>query len=129
MYVYDVLVFGQSVTLSTYSKYISCRVFKLFRNYKSELSFIPNAYYAKQTTDRKYYIIRALCRKTKDDYRKSVVIETVRGNLQDVLADVKPDHIVVESYDNDTVFYVRIQQIVHVMPISRKEVSSEQLFD
>lgn len=60
---------------------------------------------------------------------RSVVVETVRGNLQGVLVDVKPDHIVVQSYDNDTVFYVRIQQIVHVMPINRKEISSEQLFD
>jgi len=47
---------------------------------------------------------------------KSVVIETVRGNLQGILADVKPDHVVVKSYDKDTLFYVRIQQIVHVMP-------------
>ncbi len=47
---------------------------------------------------------------------KSVVIETVRGNLQGILADVKPDHVVVKSYDKDTVFYVRLQQIVHVMP-------------
>lgn len=47
---------------------------------------------------------------------RSVVIETVRGNLQGKLADVKPDHIVVKAHDNDTVFYVRIQQIVHVMP-------------
>lgn len=47
---------------------------------------------------------------------RSVVIETVRGNLQGRLADVKPDHIVVKAYDNDTLFYVRIQQIVYVMP-------------
>jgi hypothetical protein len=47
---------------------------------------------------------------------RSVVIETVRGNLQGILSDVKPDHVVVKSYDNDTVFYVRLQQIVHVMP-------------
>lgn len=47
---------------------------------------------------------------------RSVVIETVRGNLQGVLADVKPDHIVVKTYDKDTVFYVRLQQIVHIMP-------------
>lgn len=45
-----------------------------------------------------------------------VVIETVRGNLQGILVDVKPDHVVVKSYDSDTVFYVRLQQIVHVMP-------------
>lgn len=48
---------------------------------------------------------------------RSVIVETVRGNLQGILADVKPDHIVVKSYDSDTVFYVRMQQIVHVMPI------------
>lgn len=47
---------------------------------------------------------------------KSVVIETVRGNLQGIITDVKPDHVVVKSYDSDTIFYVRIQQIVHVMP-------------
>ena len=47
---------------------------------------------------------------------RSVVIETVRGNLQGIIADVKPDHVVVRSYDKDTVFYVRLQQIVHVMP-------------
>lgn len=60
---------------------------------------------------------------------KSVVVETVRGNLQGILTDVKPDHIVVKSYDNDTVFYVRLQQIVEVMPINYMEVASEQLFD
>jgi ferredoxin-fold anticodon binding domain-containing protein len=47
---------------------------------------------------------------------RSVVIETVRGNLQGRLTDVKPDHIVVKAYGNDTVFYVRLQQIVYVMP-------------
>lgn len=47
---------------------------------------------------------------------KSVLIETVRGNLQGILEDVKPDHIVVKSYDSDTKFFVRIQQIVYVMP-------------
>jgi hypothetical protein len=47
---------------------------------------------------------------------RSVVIETVRGNLQGILTDVKPDHIVVKAYENDTIFYVRIQQIVYIMP-------------
>ena len=46
---------------------------------------------------------------------RSVVIETVRGNLQGIIAEVKPDHVVVRSYDSDTMFYVRIQQIVHVI--------------
>ena len=48
-----------------------------------------------------------------------VLIETVRGNLQGMLEDVKPDHIVVKAYDNNTMFYVRLQQIVYVMPIRR----------
>ncbi|MCC5910103.1 MAG: YuzF family protein [Clostridiaceae bacterium] len=47
---------------------------------------------------------------------RSVVIETVRGSLQGILADVKPDHIVVKSYDSDTAFYLRLQQVVYVMP-------------
>lgn len=48
---------------------------------------------------------------------KPVLVETVRGNLQGILVDVKPDHVVVRSYDSDTMFYVRIQQIVQVMPV------------
>ncbi|TCO69698.1 YuzF family protein [Marinisporobacter balticus] len=47
---------------------------------------------------------------------RSVVIETVRGNLQGILVDVKPDHIVVRPHGNDTTFFVRIQQIVYIMP-------------
>lgn len=47
---------------------------------------------------------------------RSVVIETVRGNLQGILVDVKPDHIVVKPHGNGTTFFVRIQQIVYVMP-------------
>ncbi|WP_207653833.1 YuzF family protein [Tepidibacter mesophilus] len=47
---------------------------------------------------------------------RSVVIETVRGNLQGILVDVKPDHIVVKPHGNDTTFFVRIQQIVYIMP-------------
>jgi hypothetical protein len=58
------------------------------------------------------YVVEVLCK----ILGRSVVIETVRGNLQGILSDVKPDHVVVRSYDGDTVFYVRIQQIVHVMP-------------
>ena len=65
------------------------------------------------TTIIEPYVLEALT-KIKG---KSVVIETVRGNLQGILADVKPDHVVVKSYDSDTVFFVRLQQIVHIMPI------------
>ncbi|MCG3085093.1 YuzF family protein [Anoxybacillus kestanbolensis] len=45
---------------------------------------------------------------------KEVVIETVRGNVHGTVEDVKPDHIVLKS--NDTLFLVRIQQIVWIMP-------------
>ncbi|AKS38410.1 hypothetical protein NP92_08315 [Anoxybacillus gonensis] len=45
---------------------------------------------------------------------KEVIIETVRGNVQGIIQDVKPDHIVLKS--NDTLFFVRIQQIVWIMP-------------
>ncbi|KAB3530682.1 DUF2642 domain-containing protein [Alkaliphilus pronyensis] len=45
-----------------------------------------------------------------------VVIETVRGGLQGVLVDVRPDHIVLQSSGNDTTFFVRIQEIVYIMP-------------
>lgn len=47
---------------------------------------------------------------------QSVVIETVRGNLQGILADVQPDHIVVQTGNNGATFFVRIQQIVSIMP-------------
>ncbi|MED0657962.1 YuzF family protein [Anoxybacillus ayderensis] len=45
---------------------------------------------------------------------KEVIIATVRGNVQGVIQDVKPDHIVLKS--SDTLFFVRIQQIVWIMP-------------
>ncbi|MCQ5365937.1 YuzF family protein [Anoxybacillus salavatliensis] len=45
---------------------------------------------------------------------KEVIIETVRGNVQGIIQDVKPDHIVLKS--SDTLFFVRIQQIVWIMP-------------
>lgn len=47
---------------------------------------------------------------------RSVVIETVRGNLQGLLVDVKPDHIAVRPHGNGTTFFVRTQQIVYIMP-------------
>ena len=59
------------------------------------------------------YVVNAL----QSIIGKNVVIETVRGNLQGKLMDVKPDHIVVGSLNGDkTLFFVRIQQIVHIMP-------------
>ncbi|MDQ0246730.1 ferredoxin-fold anticodon binding domain-containing protein [Bacillus fengqiuensis] len=45
---------------------------------------------------------------------KRVVIETVRGNVTGNLNDVKPDHVVIK--EKDSTFFVRIQQIVWIMP-------------
>lgn len=45
-----------------------------------------------------------------------VVVETVRGSLHGELIDVKPDHIVVGEPYGDTRFFIRIQEIVYVMP-------------
>jgi hypothetical protein len=45
---------------------------------------------------------------------KRLVIETVRGNVTGNLKDVKPDHVVMK--EKDSTFFVRIQQIVWIMP-------------
>ncbi|EOC99476.1 YuzF family protein [Caldisalinibacter kiritimatiensis] len=48
---------------------------------------------------------------------KKIIVETVRGSIQGKLADVKPDHIVLkEVCGGDSVFFIRIQEIVHIMP-------------
>ncbi|MBU3112689.1 DUF2642 domain-containing protein [Clostridium lacusfryxellense] len=59
------------------------------------------------------YIVETL----KTIIGRSVLIETVRGSLQGMLVEVKPDHIVVKTYGTETVFYIRLQQIIYVMPI------------
>ncbi|MEI7024769.1 YuzF family protein [Paenibacillus sp. y28] len=46
---------------------------------------------------------------------KSLVVETARGSLRGTLQEVKPDHIVLKS--DDKLFYVRIAQIIWVMPV------------
>ncbi|MDR0139957.1 YuzF family protein [Metabacillus idriensis] len=45
---------------------------------------------------------------------KVLVIQTVRDSIRGKLKDVKPDHIVLEA--GDSVFFIRIQQIVTIMP-------------
>jgi len=52
------------------------------------------------TTLVDHYVVDVL----KTIINQPVVIEKVRGNLQGKLSDVKPDYVVVKSYDNDTVF-------------------------
>lgn len=47
---------------------------------------------------------------------KRIVIDTPRGPVNGVVADVKPDHIVVQEYDST--FYVRMNEIVWLMPVT-----------
>lgn len=47
---------------------------------------------------------------------KRVVVDTIRGGVNGVLVDVKPDHIVVQETPNEAPFFVRLCQIVWVMP-------------
>lgn len=49
---------------------------------------------------------------------RTVLVETVRGSLQGILVEVKPDHVVVKTHGTDSVFYIRLQQIIYVMPIT-----------
>lgn len=81
-------------------------------NYQYYQMPMKNRPLANYTTLVDPYVVEAL----RMVIGRSVVIETVRGNLQGILTDVKPDHIVVKAYENDTIFYVRIQQIVYIMP-------------
>ncbi|SKC73706.1 DUF2642 domain-containing protein [Maledivibacter halophilus] len=48
---------------------------------------------------------------------KRVIVDTVRGVVQGNLIEVKPDHIVLKELEEDQPTFVRIQQIVFVMPI------------
>jgi len=58
------------------------------------------------------YVVRTL----KSIIGIRVVVETVRGSIQGILKDVKPDHILLQDLSGDSKFYVRIQEIVYVMP-------------
>ena len=49
---------------------------------------------------------------------KRLIVDTVRGTIQGTLVDVKPDHIVLKEREDDKPTFIRIQQIVFVMPIS-----------
>ncbi|WP_202976454.1 DUF2642 domain-containing protein [Anaerophilus nitritogenes] len=50
---------------------------------------------------------------------KRIIVDTVRGVVQGVLIDVKPDHVVLKELDDDEPTFVRIQQIVFIMPIPK----------
>ncbi|TWI59245.1 YuzF family protein [Halalkalibacter nanhaiisediminis] len=45
----------------------------------------------------------------------NVVIETTRGNVRGSISDVKPDHVVIQAHNAS--FFVRIQEIVWIMPV------------
>lgn len=47
---------------------------------------------------------------------KRVVIDITRGSVSGVVADAKPDHVVIKEYDST--FFVRVQEIVWIMPES-----------
>lgn len=52
---------------------------------------------------------------------KKLVVETVRGSLTGILMDVKPDHIVVGERFGNSKFFIRIAEIVHIMPVDDEE--------
>mgnify|MGYP005749597215 CR=1 FL=1 len=45
---------------------------------------------------------------------KNAVLDTVRGSVGGTVIDVKPDHVVIQ--DRDSTFFVRLCQIVWIMP-------------
>jgi len=59
------------------------------------------------------YVVKTL----KSIIGKRVIVDTIRGTVQGTLVDVKPDHVVVKEFTDDQPTFVRIQQIVFVMPI------------
>ncbi|MFS0555676.1 YuzF family protein [Brevibacillus sp. 179-C9.3 HS] len=46
--------------------------------------------------------------------QREVAIQTTQGNIRGNVVDVLPDHVVLET--GGSTFFVRIQQIVWVMP-------------
>jgi ferredoxin-fold anticodon binding domain-containing protein len=46
---------------------------------------------------------------------KQLVVETTKDTIRGVLKDVKPDHVMLMA--GNSPFFVRIQQIVSIMPI------------
>lgn len=47
---------------------------------------------------------------------KRVVLDTTRGSVSGIVMDAKPDHVVVQEHDS--AFFVRIREIVWIMPES-----------
>ena len=47
---------------------------------------------------------------------KRVVLDTTRGSVSGMVMDAKPDHVVI--VEHDSTFFVRIREIVWIMPES-----------
>lgn len=60
------------------------------------------------------YVVETL----KSTIGSYVVFETTRGNIDGCVADVKPDHVVLDTRGQK--FFVRICEIVWAMPKSSK---------
>ncbi|MFA9399148.1 MAG: DUF2642 domain-containing protein [Clostridiaceae bacterium] len=83
------------------------------KNCSYEMPLIQNNQFLPYTIQVEPYFTERLC----EMVGQVLLIETIRGNLQGVLVDVKSDHVVIKSYDSDTMFYVRLKQIVQVMTL------------
>ncbi|WHY34204.1 YuzF family protein [Cytobacillus firmus] len=47
---------------------------------------------------------------------KRAVLDTTRGSVSGMVVDAKPDYVVIQEYDST--FFVRIREIVWIMPES-----------
>lgn len=45
---------------------------------------------------------------------KELIVQTTKDTIRGILKDVKPDHVVLMA--GDSPFFIRIQQIVSIMP-------------
>ncbi|KAB2952916.1 DUF2642 domain-containing protein [Heliorestis acidaminivorans] len=57
------------------------------------------------------YVYRAL----HSFMSKRILVETSRGTVNGIVVDIKPDHVVVQ--DRDSTFFVRLREVIWVMPI------------
>lgn len=47
---------------------------------------------------------------------KRAVLDTTRGSVSGIVIDAKPDHVVIQEHDSR--FFVRLREIVWIMPES-----------
>ncbi|WP_088105295.1 YuzF family protein [Halalkalibacter urbisdiaboli] len=65
--------------------------------------------------DNHEYVEPYLVQTMKTMIGTKMVIETSRGSVRGTLTDVKPDHVVLQA--SKTSFFIRLQEIVWVMPL------------